>query len=139
MNIFFAGSIRGGREKQPQYAFITNTLKKYGDVYSQFVHDGALSDFGETRLSDAEIHSRELEALEKADIIVAEVTTPSLGVGYLIAHATASKKRAIALYQGEDTLKLSAMITGNPLVEVHTYQSVEDIENIIESEFSKPA
>lgn len=135
MTIFFAGSIRGGRERQPQYARITESLKRYGEVYSQFVHDDTLSDFGETRLTDKQIHAREIKALNEVNILVAEVTTPSLGVGYLIAHASSRGKRVIALYQGDDALKLSAMIQGDQNVEVHTYENDEDLQNIFDIVF----
>ena len=116
---------------QPKYALIVKALEKYGTVYSQFVSDEALSEYGETRLPDAEIFERERNTLLKCDVVVAEVTTPSLGVGYLIASATLQQKKVVALYAGEDTSKLSAMINGDPGVEVYTYKADGDIERIL--------
>ena len=72
--------------------------------------------------------------LAKSDIVVAEVTTPSLGVGYLISQATHSNKKVIALYNGEDALKLSAMIKGNKNVRVYLYKTEEDLTAIFDSE-----
>ena len=131
MNIFFTGSIRGGRAHQPKYALIVKALERHGTVYSQHVQDEALSQYGETGLSGREILERERGALGKCDIVVAEVTTPSLGVGYLIACATSLRKKVIALYFGGDALKLSAIIKGDPGVELHTYKTDEDIEKIL--------
>ena len=131
MNIYFIGSIRGGRSHQPTYALIVRVLKQHGTVSSQYVSDSALSEYGETRLTDREIFERERVALEKCDVVVADVTTPSLGVGYLIARATFLKKNVVALYNGEDTMRLSAMIKGSPEVEVHTYKTEEDIVRIL--------
>ena len=118
MNIFFTGSIRGGRAQQPEYAFIVKALEKYGTVFSEHVSDEKISEYGETRLSAKEVLTREREALQKCDIVVAEVTTPSLGVGYLVGEATSLGKSVVALYAGENTLKLSAIIKGDPNVKV---------------------
>jgi hypothetical protein len=135
MNIFFAGSIRGGRAHQPEYASIVKALEEYGEVHSQHVQDETLSHFGETRLPANEILEREQAALEKCDVVVAEVTTPSLGVGYLIARASALNKKIIALYAGDDTLKLSAIIKGDQNVEVQTYKTDQDVGTILNEEF----
>jgi 2'-deoxynucleoside 5'-phosphate N-hydrolase len=132
MNIFFIGSIRGGRALQPQYASIVKMLEKYGSVSEQHVSDDAMSEYGETNLPAAEILERELAALETCDIVVAEVGTPSLGVGYLLGRATSLGKRVIALYYGDDTLKLSAMVKGDPAIEVHLYKTDADVRNIFE-------
>lgn len=138
MKIFFTGSIRGGRAHQPKYAAIVKILEQYGTVHSPFVPDETLSHYGETRLTDQEISAREHDALEKSDVVVAEVTTPSLGVGYLIAAASTHKKRVIALYHGEDALKLSAMIKGDAGVEVYTYKTDEDLQRILHGSLGKP-
>ncbi len=33
MQFFFTGSIRGGREQQPQFEYIINELERYGNVF----------------------------------------------------------------------------------------------------------
>src|ERR1035437_7960798 len=116
--ILFIGAIRGGRINQPQYTDIIEILKKYGTVLSEHVADESLSEYGETDIEKEEIHNRELDALKKSDLVVAEVTTPSLGVGYLVSQAINLNKKVIALYNGDDTLKLSAMIKGNKNIKV---------------------
>ncbi len=131
MNIFFTGSIRGGRAHLPEYAFIVKTLEQFGTVHSKHVHDETLSHYGETGLSAQEIFEREIDALSQSDIVVADVSTPSLGVGYLVALASSLGKKTIALYHGDDTLKLSAIIKGDSGVEVYTYKTEEDITKIL--------
>ena len=132
--IFFIGSIRGGRIAQPQYVEIVEVLKQYGTVFSEHVADKSLGEYGETDLEKEEIHDREIEKLKESDVVVAEVTTPSLGVGYLISQAISLNKKVIALYSGEDTLKLSAMIKGDKNVKVHLYRTPEDLIAILNSE-----
>src|SRR3989338_6493805 len=134
IKIFFIGSIRGGRINQPQYVGIVEILEQYGTVFSKHVADKSLGGYGETDLEKEEIHDRELDALKKSDLVVAEVTTPSLGVGYLISQAINLNRKVIALYNGEDTLKLSAMIKGDKNVRVHLYKTQKDLNTILTSE-----
>lgn len=131
MNIFFTASIRGGRQQQPKYAQIISQLEKYGTVSSRHVSSVVLSEYGETALTGKEVLERELNALEASDIVVAEVTTPSLGVGYLIARASVLGKRIVALYEGSDVLMLSSIVKGDPRVEIHSYRTLDEIEQIL--------
>jgi|SRR3989344_6180905 len=136
MNIYFIGSIRGGRINQPNYAEIVEILKQKGNVLSRHVAEESISEHGETELSKEEIHDREIASLVKSDLVVAEVTAPSLGVGYLISEALHIGKKVIALYQGEDNLKLSAMIKGNKNIRVLTYDTLENLKAILFSEIT---
>jgi hypothetical protein len=131
MKIFFSASVKGGRTNQSKFEVIVRELQRYGEVYSSHVADPEISHYGETGLSAQEILTRELSALAACDIVVAEVSTPSLGVGYLIARAISLGKRVIVLYSGTNTLKLSAIIQGNPGIEVLTYMTDVEIEKII--------
>ncbi|HAZ28893.1 MAG TPA: nucleoside 2-deoxyribosyltransferase, partial [Candidatus Magasanikbacteria bacterium] len=87
MNIFFTAAIRGGREHQRNYQTIVSLLKTHGTVFSDHVAND-MPRHGETAISVEEVHARELERMEKSDVIVADVTTPSLGVGYLVGQAS---------------------------------------------------
>ena len=53
--------------------------------------------------------------------MVAEVTVPSLGVGYEIAVALAHGIPVLALFRPEEGRRLSAMIAGAPGVQVAEY------------------
>ncbi|XP_006100665.1 2'-deoxynucleoside 5'-phosphate N-hydrolase 1 [Myotis lucifugus] len=61
---------------------------------------------------DRFIHERDLALLQRADLIVAEVTQPSLGVGYEVGRAMALNKRILCLSRLESGRVLSAMIRG---------------------------
>jgi len=137
MNIFFTGSIRGGRAMLPLYEIIVRELQKYGQVLSAHVADQNITVYGETDLSKEEIYDREMESIKNSDVLIAEVTTPSLGVGFEIAQALNKAKRVICLYQGGNTYKLSAMIKGDPRVEVLTYSTKEELVDLVEKIFKK--
>jgi len=130
MKIYFAGSIRAGRDDMPLYANIVALLQQYGTVLTEHVSDPALSSYGEMNLSEEEIFTRDIEWLDSADVIVAEVTTPSLGVGYELGRAEAKSKRVICLYREQEGTRLSAMVAGNTHFKVVTYTKVDELENI---------
>lgn len=135
MTFFFAGSIRGGRQQQPMYEFLVSELNHIGQVLNPHIADELVSNFGETDVTKKQIYTRELQRLAQCDVFIAEVTTPSLGVGYLIAQALQLQKRVICFYQGTDTFKLSAMIKGNEHVEVFAYSTQEELQIILKTIF----
>jgi hypothetical protein len=135
MKIYFAGSIRGGREDVKLYQEIIQHLEKYGEVLTEHVADENLAETGERNLSDQEIHDRDLDWLTQSDIIVAEVTAPSLGVGYEIRAAVEQKKRVLCLYSLQNKKKLSAMINGCSSVNIRNYHQLNEAIDIIDRFF----
>uniref|UniRef100_A0A8C9Q311 2'-deoxynucleoside 5'-phosphate N-hydrolase 1 n=1 Tax=Spermophilus dauricus TaxID=99837 RepID=A0A8C9Q311_SPEDA len=61
---------------------------------------------------DRLIHERDLAWLQQADVVVAEVTQPSLGVGYELGRAVALNKQILCLFRPQSGRVLSAMIRG---------------------------
>ena len=135
MKVYFAGSIRGGREDVKLYAEIIKYLRKYGEVLTEHVADENLADLGERNLSDQEIHDRDLDWLTQSDVIVAEVTAPSLGVGYEIRAAVDQKKKVLCLYRLQKDKSLSAMISGCATVNIGNYQQLNEAIEIIDKFF----
>ena len=132
MTIYFAGSIRGGRGDQAIYLQIIELLNQHGTVLTEHLGSEALGAGGED-LSDCSIHDRDLEWLRKADVLVAEVTTPSLGVGYEIGRAVEWGKRVICLYRPCDQRRLSGMIAGCRGVSVLEYADLHHLSPILET------
>lgn len=135
MKIYFAGSIRGGRVDVVLYMQIINHLKQYGEVLTEHIGDKDLEVIGENTLNDNQIHNRDLKWILESDVIVAEVTTPSLGVGYEIGRAIENYKKVMCLYRTNSGKKLSAMIAGSPDVEIRKYTTLEDAKDIIDGYF----
>jgi Nucleoside 2-deoxyribosyltransferase. len=136
MKIYFAGSIRGGREDAALYFEIVSSLARYGTVLTEHVGDSELSINGD-ELSDREIHDRDLQWLRSCDCLVAEVTKPSLGVGFEIGKATEWGKQVLCLYRPSDSRLLSAMIGGNDRVTVERYRSVDEVDAIFARHLSR--
>ena len=78
MKIYFAGSIRAGRDDQELYHQVIQHLQQYGQVLTEHVGDPSLTQWGDDGPSDRAIYDRDMGWLAEADLIVAEVTTPSL-------------------------------------------------------------
>ena len=129
MNIYFAASIRGGRDDWAAYLEIVEQLRKFGNVLTEHVGDVELSAVGED-LSDDKIHDRDLGWLRDSDYLVAEVTTPSLGVGYEIGKATEWGKPTLCLYRPTEDRKLSGMIAGCSGVTLREYQTTRELHEV---------
>jgi hypothetical protein len=125
MKIYFAASIRGGRDYAREYKAIISQLSTYGKVLTEHIADDMLDDRGEN-IFDTDIFERDTGWLRESDMIVAEVTQPSLGVGYEIALGESLGKRIICLFK-QKSGNLSAMIKGNRKLEVLEYTSVDEL------------
>ena len=134
MNIYFAGAIRGGREDVALYFEIIKLLGEYGEVLTEHVGNPELTGHGEIE-DDGKIHDRDLAWLKQADYLVAEVTTPSLGVGYEIGKATEWGKPVLCIFRPSDRRALSAMIAGCGKAIVRDYQSADDLKAVFDDFF----
>lgn len=131
MRIYFAGSIRGGREDSALYAQLIEYLKKFGEVLTEHIGDPNLTGLGDDGPTDRFIHDRDLEWLLSADVVVAEVTTISVGVGYEIGRAVAAGKKVLCLFRPGSGKNLSAMIAGCPELEVFGYGNFDEAKSAI--------
>jgi len=138
MKIYFAGAIRGGREDVALYLELVELLKAYGTVLTEHVADEHLTSLGEST-DDRMIHDRDLAWLREADCLVAEVTTPSLGVGFEIAKATEWGLRVLCLFRPDSCRALSALIAGDDQVTVRQYQTPDEAKQIFERFFAPRA
>jgi nucleoside 2-deoxyribosyltransferase len=129
MKIYFAGAIRGGRDDWTHYRDIVKLLRDYGEILTEHIAEKELSVLGED-LADREIYVRDLAWLKASDCLVAEVTTPSLGVGYEIGKATGWGKPVLCLFRPNNRRALSAMIAGSDGVIVREYKSLSELTTI---------
>lgn len=136
MNIYFAGSIRGGREDKALYLEIIELLGEYGHVLTEHVGDAQLSAAGEIS-DDRMIHDRDLSWLKASEYVVAEVTTPSLGVGYELGKATEWGKPTLCLFRPNAGRALSAMVAGSDRLKVKRYRTTSELKEIFDEFFGR--
>jgi nucleoside 2-deoxyribosyltransferase len=134
LKIYFAASIRGGRKDQNKYNELIGFLSSKVEVLTEHVGDLSLGQTGEQDFTDKEIYQRDLEWLESADAVIAEVTNPSLGVGYELGVAEKLGKPVLCLFDDSDhNRNLSAMISGNHKITTFRYTSLDQAKEEIVS------
>lgn len=126
LKIYFAGSIRGGRDDAAIYFAMIAFLRTFGEVMTEHVGDLELTEKGDDGPNDRSIHDRDMTWLKCCDLVVAEVTKPSLGVGYELGWAAAWKKPTLCLYRSDAQGTLSAMIAGSSELQTVTYSHLEE-------------
>lgn len=124
--IYFAGSIRGGRVDADLYRRIIQFVQQTDTVLTEHVGSSSLILNEQGRERDARIYDQDTAWLRQSDLLIAECTCPSLGVGYELAYA---EHRGIPCHIFYDKTKaqLSAMLTGNPYFHIHPYESEDQI------------
>ncbi len=136
MKIYLAGSIRGGQEKIKDYKKIYEELIKYGEVLTPHVADLEKLDKIE-ELGIEKIYSIHAQWLKESDLVVADVSIHSTGVGYELGLAESLKKRVICLYDKKSEKANSAMIAGDKYFEMFEYNTIEEAIEFLNKELSK--
>jgi len=132
MKIYFAGSIVGGRENAQIYSRIVEYLLAKGhEVPSAHVARPDVLDW-EKKNPLSLIYKRDIAWVRESDALIAEVSTPSIGVGYEIATALHLGKPVLCLYRQGSTV--SKMILGNtePNIRVNPYTTPEELVSLID-------
>jgi hypothetical protein len=130
MTIYFAGAIRGSREGLKNYQAIIEMLRRYGEVLTEHVGYDDI-DVKEGDAADTDIYDRDMSWLKECEFFVADVTYPSLGVGYEVAQAEMLQKKILCLFHTSTNRHLTAMIAGNQALTVKTYSTVEEVKSIL--------
>ena len=133
-HIYFAGSIRGGRADAELYRRMIAYLQLEHKVLTEHVGDLSLSKTEGLKDRDVAIYEQDTAWLREADVVIAECTTPSLGVGYELAYAEKLGKPVHIFYNKRRT-RLSAMLTGNRYFNVHPYDCEEVLFALLDSVF----
>ena len=121
MKIYFSCSLTGGRADEVIYAAIVDDLLAHGhDVLTAHLARPEVMTL-EQIVSAREVYERDVRWIKEADALIAEVSTPSHGVGYEIALALTLKKPVLCL--SRQNARVSKMITGNtePTLRVAAY------------------
>ena len=135
MRIYFSASITGSREQAHIYHQIIEYRQQYGEVLTEFVADQAYTAQGEQQLAPEAVYRRDMDFIDGCQVVVAEVTVPSFGVGVEVARSSMQGKPVLALYQPAEGRRLSAMIAGNPNVTVAEYRTLEEAKGRIDHFF----
>jgi nucleoside 2-deoxyribosyltransferase len=125
MNIYFACSITGGRELESTYQeMVAGLLANGHEIPTSHLAQSEVMD-KERALSPRDVYLRDVNWIDHCDVLIAEVSVPSHGVGYEIGYALQVGKPVLCIHQQEK--RVSKMITGNPhpLLKVEGYSTTK--------------
>lgn len=131
MNIYFSCSITGGRSEEGTYQAIVKILEEEGHE----VPTAHLSSPDVMLLEDVvdavETFTRDMAWIKGCDAVVAEVSSPSHGVGYEIAYALSLGKPVLCCHKNGK--RISKIITGNtsPGITVVSYASDDEAVSVV--------
>lgn len=120
MKVYFSCSLTGGRGDQPVYAAIVEWLVAQGHsvLTAHLTRADVMVD--EDSMTPEAVFMRDIAWLNESDVVIAEVSTPSHGVGYEIAHAVLKGKRVLCI--ARQGARVSKMLSGNPSVTFARYE-----------------
>jgi hypothetical protein len=124
MNFYFSCSLTGGRKDEFIYAAIVDHLLRLGhEVPTSHLARPEVMDL-EQVVEPADVYRRDIAWIRSCDALIAEVSTPSHGVGYEIAVALSLAKPVLCCHRRG--ARVSKMITGNgsPGLTVCAYKDV---------------
>ncbi|MBX3048459.1 MAG: nucleoside 2-deoxyribosyltransferase [Anaerolineales bacterium] len=126
MKIYFACAIMGGRGDEAAYQQLVDALLADGHEVPTAMNAGPGWQVMENSPDPTEVYRRDTVWIDQSQVMVAEVSTPSHGVGYEISYALERGKPVLCLYQRER--KVSKMLSGNTLpgIQVRAYGDVQE-------------
>ena len=111
MKIYFACSITGGRGDEDRYQAVVNALQAWGhNVLTAGLASAEVIHL-EGNVEPVEVYERDTGWIKESDCLIAEVSTPSHGVGFEIGHALSLGKPVLCMYK--EGVTVSKMILGN--------------------------
>ena len=130
MIIYCAGPIKGDTTYQENYREIIKIVDQAGHSALTELNGKFNSSIP---LSDKQIYTRDIKWIEGSQLMIAEISGPSLGVGFEIAYALFQKKIPVLALASVEVNKISAMITGcnSNLLTIVRYSNTDEMKNII--------
>lgn len=127
MDVYFGCSITGGRNEESTYQLMVKTLLEDGhQVPTAHLSRSDVMDL-ENVVNPVEVYTRDIQWIDNCQAMIAEVSTPSHGVGYEIAFALSIRKPVLCLHRSG--IHVSKMISGNknPNLQVMEYLSPDEL------------
>jgi nucleoside 2-deoxyribosyltransferase-like protein len=138
MTVYLACTVRGDRGGVEAGRAICERLQRQGHLVltTHLLADNVES--AEAQISERDVFRRDLEWLTACDVLVAEASGSSYGVGfevgYVLGRARVSGQRVVLLYDAARRDKVSRLITGNdaPACTTFGYRSIEELTAFID-------
>ena len=142
MRIYLACTVRGDRGGVRAGRAICERLQQQGHqvLTTHLLADDV--DAAEARFSEEEVFRRDIDWLSSCEVLVAEASGSSYGVGfevgYVLGRAASTGQRVVLLYDAARRHAISRLIIGNRHDACTTfgYTSIEDLMALIDRRFA---
>jgi nucleoside 2-deoxyribosyltransferase len=133
MNIYLACTVRGDRGAVTALRGVVAELERAGHTIltAHLLADNVES--AESALTERAVYERDIQWLDACDVLVADASGSSFGVGfevgYVLARSDRTGQRVLLLYRADRRDAISRLIVGNahPRCEVIAYRGAEDL------------
>jgi len=132
MIIYCAGPIKGNTTYQENYSEIVRIVESLGHTA---LSERSTKFSSSIPLNSKQIYTRDIKWIDGSKIMIAEVSGPSLGVGFEIAYALFERKiPVLAVYQ-ENAAQISSMISGcnNKNLQLKNISNIDDLTQIVKN------
>jgi nucleoside 2-deoxyribosyltransferase len=123
--VYLACTVRGDRSALESTRAIAATITALGHTLltAHLLEDDA--DAAESALSERDVYERDLEWLSRADVLIAEASGSSYGVGfevgYFLANAGERGRHMLLVYDDARRTSVSRLVVGNSHPRCTTY------------------
>jgi 2'-deoxynucleoside 5'-phosphate N-hydrolase len=144
VKIYLACTVRGDRGGVAAGRIICERLQRDGHevLTSHLLNDDV--DSSESRLTEEAVFRRDLEWLSQCDVLVAEASGSSFGVGfevgYVLARAADTGQQVVLLYDRTRRHAISRLVAGNvhPACTTFGYGSLDELRAFLDERFATP-
>jgi hypothetical protein len=133
VRIYLACTVRGDRDAVDGLRALAAGLESAGHtILTKHLLDPDV-DRAESALTERAVYERDIEWLESCDLLIAEASGSSFGVGfevgYVLGRAERTDQRVLLLYRADRRPAISRLIAGNahPRCEVLKYENPEEL------------
>lgn len=137
VNIYLACTVRGDRGAVTALRSLAGHLEQSGHrvLTKHLLEDDV--EAAESGLSEQEVFERDLRWLTAADLLIADASGSSYGVGFEVGYVLALSehvpKRVLVLFNAARRDQVSRLITGNshPRCATHAYRDADDLVRVV--------
>jgi nucleoside 2-deoxyribosyltransferase len=134
MTIYLACTVRGDRGGVAAARVLCEAAERHGHAVltKHLLSDDP--DSAESALTERAVFERDLGWLERADLLIAEASGSSYGVGfevgYVLGCAARTRQRVLLLYDASRRARVSRLIAGNvhPACTTYAYRDDADLQ-----------
>ena len=135
MNVYLACTVRGDRGALAAARHVAARLEQSGHTVltSHLLEDGV--DAAESALTERDVFDRDMAWLGSADVLIAEASGSSFGVGFEVGYSLGVGRRVLLLYDAQRRTQVSRLIVGNahPRCTTYGYTGSDDLLQTVEA------